>query len=72
MKRRIKRDNLEMLIEMIIALVIIGYFVFMNIKAMFIEKIFMTSLLGWLIMVICLSVVITVVTDFKEQIKNIR
>lgn len=72
MKRKLKRENVEMLIEMIIALVILGYFVFMNIKAMFIGKIFMTGLLGWLIMTICLSVIITVVTDFKEQIKNIR
>ena len=72
MKRKLKKDNVEMLIEMIIALVIIGYFLFMNIKAMFIGKICMTGLLGWLVMTICLSIVITVVSDFKEQIKNIR
>ena len=72
MKRKLKRDNVEMLIEMIIALVIIGYFVFMNIKAMLIGQVCMISLLGWLVITICLLVVITVVSDFKKQIKNIR
>ena len=72
MRRKIKRENVEMLIEMIIALGIIGYFLFINIKAMLIGQVCMTSLLGWLVITICLSVVITVISDFKKQIKNIR
>ena len=72
MKIKLKRDNVEMLIEMIIALAIIGYFLFMNIKAMFVGQVCMTGLLGWLVIAICLSVIITVISDFKEQIKNIR
>ncbi len=67
-----KRNNLKMLIQLVIVLIALGYFGFISITALMIKQTFVVQLLDLLMIIICLLGMTIAIKDFNEQIKNIH
>ena len=70
-KRKLNKENIEMLIELIIALNVLNYFVYMSIKGILMSKVCQIGFIGWIIIGISLFISTTIIFDFKDQLKKV-